>query len=330
MASCWTWKFGATTSDGALKAAVVVTLLAAFAAPAGAAETCSGPVAVQVLGSGGPELESQRASSSYLVWIAGEARVLVDIGGGAGLRFGESGARIADLDAILLTHLHADHTSDLPALVKSSWFSARTRPLPIFGPPDNRFFPSTVSFVRSLFDPVRGTYRYLGDVLRPLAKGGYKLQPYDVERRRARDRREKNPPLEIPAFSNERLRAVAVPVGHGSVPALAWRIEAGGKRIIFSGDTNGLGTGLAVLARDADIFVAHHAVPEDSGDAVALQLHMPPSAIGRIAHEAKVKQVVLSHRMLRTLGREEESLAAIRKSYAGPVSFADDLHCYVP
>ncbi len=142
-----------TTTDGARRAVIVATLLAGFVAPAGAAEICSAPVAVQVLGSGGPELESQRASSSYLVRIAGEARVLVDIGGGAGLRFGESGARVADLDAILLTHLHADHTADLPALVKSSWFSARKRPLPVFGPPDNRFFPSTVSFVRSLFAP---------------------------------------------------------------------------------------------------------------------------------------------------------------------------------
>ncbi len=167
-------------------------------------------------------------------------------------------------------------------------------------------------------------------MLRPLANGGYKLQPYDVERRRASERREKNPPLEIPAFSNERLRAIAVPVGHGSVPALAWRIEAGGKRIVFSGDTNGVGAGLTALARDADIFIAHHAVPEDSGDAVALRLHMPPSAIGRIARDARVKQVVLSHRMLRTLGREQETLEAIRKSYAGPVSFADDLHCYLP
>lgn len=330
MASCWTWKFGVTMSELARRAAVGAALLVTFAAPAGAAESCSAPVAVQVLGSGGPELESQRASSSYLIWIAGEARVLVDIGGGAGLRFGESGARIADLDAILLTHLHADHTSDLPALVKSSWFSARKRPLPIYGPPDNRFFPSTVSFVRSFFDPVRGSYRYLGDVLRPLAKGGYKLQPHDVERRRAKDRREQNPPLEIAAFRNARLRAVAMPVGHGSVPALAWRVEAGGKRIVFSGDTNGLGEGLAALARDADLFIAHHAVPEDSGDAVALQLHMPPSVIGRIASRAKVKRVVLSHRMLRTLGRENETLEAIRKSYAGPVSFADDLNCFVP
>ena len=58
----------------------------------GDAETCGGEgIAVQVLGSGGPELQAKRASSSYLVWQDGQVRVLVDAGGGRGLRFGASG-----------------------------------------------------------------------------------------------------------------------------------------------------------------------------------------------------------------------------------------------
>jgi ribonuclease BN (tRNA processing enzyme) len=75
-------------------------------------------VAVQVLGSGGPELQDKRASSSYLIWRDGAPRVLVDSGGGSALRFGESGATVSDLDVILLTHLHIDHTADLAALIK--------------------------------------------------------------------------------------------------------------------------------------------------------------------------------------------------------------------
>ena len=79
----------------------------------------TGGVALQVLGSGGPELQDKRASTSYLVWRGGVPRVLVDSGGGSALRFGESGATMSDLDVILLTHLHVDHTADLTALVKS-------------------------------------------------------------------------------------------------------------------------------------------------------------------------------------------------------------------
>lgn len=96
---------------------------------------CSGHgVELQVLGSGGPELHGKRASSSYLVWQDGKARVLIDSGGGSALRFGEAGARMADLDLVLFTHFHADHSADFPALVKSSYFASRARPLPIYGP----------------------------------------------------------------------------------------------------------------------------------------------------------------------------------------------------
>ncbi|MHB8535973.1 MAG: MBL fold metallo-hydrolase [Sulfuricaulis sp.] len=294
-----------------------------------AAQSCgSAPVQLQVLGSGGPELVDHRASSSYLVWIDGKARVLVDIGGGAALRFGESGATVSDLDVILLTHLHADHTADLPALVKSSFFEERARPLPLYGPAGNKFMPSTVTFARALFDGTRGAYRYLGDFLNPLTVDTYKLQPHDVGGDKIRlPRRTGGKPRIV--FANDRLQAIAVPVIHASVPALAWRIETHGKSIVFSGDTNGEGTGLEQLAARADLLVTNNAVPEDA-TGVARRLHMPPSVIGRIAQAAEVKQLVLSHRMRRTLGRETETLDMIKKRYPGPVEFANDLDCFTP
>ena len=53
------------------------------------AQSCAAnPIAIQILGSGGPRVNPDRASSSYLLWIDAQARILVDIGGGAFLRFG--------------------------------------------------------------------------------------------------------------------------------------------------------------------------------------------------------------------------------------------------
>ena len=287
-------------------------------------------VVLQVLGSGGPEMQTKRASSSYLVWVDGKARVLVDAGGGSALRFGESGAQMTDLDVILFTHLHADHSADLPALIKSSWFEDRQRPLPIYGPAGNRLMPSTVAFVRALFDGTRGAYRYLGEFISPLGKNSYKLEPHDMREPATKigAPRRKEPPI-LPVFSNERVQVRAVAVAHGQLPALAFSVTSGGKTIVFSGDTNGDGGGLQTLAAGADIFVAHNAVPEITGE-VERALHMPPSVIGNIAQAAKTKQLVLSHRMLRTLGKEEETLTAIRKAYAGTVHFADDLSCFQP
>jgi ribonuclease BN (tRNA processing enzyme) len=294
-------------------------MLAIALVPAAArAQACgaSGP-AVQVLGSGGPELQDKRASSSYLVWENGQARVLVDAGGGSALRFGESGAQMSQLDVLLFTHFHVDHSGDFAALIKSSWFEDRKRPLPIYGPPGNDFMPSTTEFVGDLFGDRHGAYRYLSELLVPGEGGSYQMVPHNLEVA-------SEPTVE---FRGGDVVASAVRVTHGGVPALAWRVEVSGKVIVFSGDTNGEGEGLARLAKDADVFVAHNAVPEDA-TGLERRLHMPPSVIGEIAKKAHVKSLVLSHRMLRTLGKEEQTLAEIRKRYAGPVTFANDLDCF--
>src|SRR6516164_11402868 len=203
-------------------------LRCAFLQSASAQSCGSEGIAVQVLGSGGPELQDKRASSSYLVWEDGRARVLVDAGGGSAVRFGESGALMSQLDVILFTHFHVDHSADFPTLIFSSWFEDRKRSLPIYGPLGNNFMPSTVDFVHAFFNDRNGIYRYLSELLVPEKKGSYKLQPHNVVQGAESSA----------VFRSEHLSAYAARVIHGSVPALAWRVEIGGKSIVFSGDTN--------------------------------------------------------------------------------------------
>jgi ribonuclease BN (tRNA processing enzyme) len=93
----------------------VICSLAALASPA-SAQTCpAGPATVQILGSGGPVVNRERASAGYLLWVDGRARMLVDIGGGTYLRFGQSGAKLSNLALVGISHLHPDHLCDLPA-----------------------------------------------------------------------------------------------------------------------------------------------------------------------------------------------------------------------
>ena len=282
------------------------------------AQSCGATgVAVQVLGSGGPESQDKRASTSYLLWENGRARVVLDAGGGSALRFGESGAQMSQVDFFLFSHFHIDHTSDFPALIFSSWFEDRHRPLPIYGPSGNKFMPSTTEFVHDLFSGPHGAWRYLSDLVKPGGDGGYQLQPHNVVATS----------VPVLVFRNADMSLYAVRVIHGAFPALAWRVEISGKRIVFSGDTNGEGQGLTQLAKNADLFVAHNAVPEGA-TGVERRLHMPPSVIGAIAADAQVRQLVLSHRMLRTLGKEDEIEAEIRHRYSGPIVFANDLDCF--
>jgi ribonuclease BN (tRNA processing enzyme) len=301
---------------------VLFLLLSVSAISPAIAQSCgSSGVALQVLGSGGPETQDKRASTSYLVWENGKARVILDAGGGSSLRFGESGAQMSSIDVFLFSHFHVDHSSDFPALIFSSWFEDRNRPLPVYGPPGNEYMPSTTEFVSDLFSDPHGAWRYLSE-LAPTSKdtsngGSYTLQPHNVDAG--------STPVLV--LHNSEMTLYAVKVIHGAFPALAWRVEIGGKRIVFSGDTNGEGDGLTQIAMNADLFVAHNAVPEGA-TGVERRLHMPPSVIGTTAANAHVKQLVLSHRMLRTLGKEPQTEAEIRRHYSGPIAFANDLDCF--
>ncbi|HHJ15494.1 MAG TPA: MBL fold metallo-hydrolase [Gammaproteobacteria bacterium] len=284
----------------------------------GQAASC-GPTGIwlQVLGSGGPEIDDLRASSSYLVWMDGHARVLIDTGGGSAYNFERSTADFGDIRAILFTHFHVDHSADLSVYIKASYFTGRDTDLPIYGPNGNRLMPDTGAFVRALFDGRTGAFKYLGDFLTGGDGDSYRIVPHVLDTNRH---------VEQPGYQDERLRTTAVAVHHGPIPALAWKLVFGDKRLVFSGDMSNRYDTLARLAKDADVLVAHNAIPEGMGG-VARALHMPPSVIGAIAARARVKKLVLSHRMRRTLGKEAETSRYIRKHYLGPLFFADDMDC---
>lgn len=304
---------------------LVMALLLGSAAAA--AQGCGGSgTALQVLGSGGPEMAGKRAASGLLVWIDGKARVLIDAGGGTALRFAESGAATTDLDVVLLTRLYADHTSDLPALVEAAMLQGRAGALPIYGPPASRLMPSTVMFVRETFDSVRGTYRYLGELISPLDKTSYKLEPHDIVEPPAKIGAPRlRTAAPIPVFRNERVQVLALPVMLNNTPALAYRVETGDKAIVVAGDAGGDGTSLRPLAGGVDILTAAHAIAEKT---TAADPWPTPAMLGRLAQDTGTRQLVLVHRAPATAGRDEETLAAIRRSYGGTVHFADDLACY--
>jgi ribonuclease BN (tRNA processing enzyme) len=272
-------------------------------------------VSLQVLGSGGPESTDKRASSGYIVWIDGKSRVLIDFGGGASLRFEEVGAKIEDLKVILLTHLHIDHTGDIPALLKSSFFTSASGSLPIYGPENNHLMPSTQSFIERLFKNNEGAWEYLGDNL----DGGARLQ--------LKAHTIKTTHSIKTIYQKENISISAISVHHGPIPALAYKVTVGNQSITFSGDMNGEYHNLEKLAQNTNILVAHNAVAKNA-KGVAIKLHMTPLTIGKIAKKAKVKYLVLSHRMLRTLGKEEETKREIRKNYKGKIAFANDKSYY--
>jgi ribonuclease BN (tRNA processing enzyme) len=278
-------------------------------------------VALQVLGSGGPIADDARASSAYLLWIDGKARVLIDAGGGSFLRFGEAGARFADLDFVGLSHFHTDHSADFPALLKSGNFSGRKRPLALAGPSGNSRFPGLNDYLSGILDRDAGAYAYLSGYLDGSGRL-VKLEPVEVDI-------DATDPSLILSDADNSLRIHALGVPHGIVPALAFRITTQDHSFVFSSDQNMSRPGYAEFASGATALVVHMPIPEDAGDA-ARSLHAVPGKIAEMANAAKPQVLVVSHFMARSLRDPAQGADILRKRYPGEIVLAEDLSCIAP
>jgi ribonuclease BN (tRNA processing enzyme) len=288
------------------------------------AEGCdTAPVAVQILGSGGPRINPTRASSSYLVWLDGHARILIDMGGGAQHRFGESQAKLEDLWMVGISHLHPDHVSDLPAFL---WLSheVRKEPLKIFGPTGNDAAPDFVTFLKLMFDEKTGAFPVLGSALggtnggsgvRPdigrVVAGGVRLEVGMIDAAKA------GPSM---VFQREGTTVTAQRIPHGNMPTLAYRVETGNVSIVFSSDQNGTDPTFAEFAKGANLLIMHLAIAPGAN----VPLHATPAVVGRLAQAAAPKQLIASHFGLFNV---EAAIADLRTTYTGPLIVGADMQC---
>jgi ribonuclease BN (tRNA processing enzyme) len=257
-----------------------------------------------VLGSGGPIASPRRVSAGYVLSIGGKPRLLVDAGGGSFERIGRSGLDISSLEQILLTHLHIDHTSDLPALIMDLYMGDRKRPIAITGPtgrPGNNAAPENASpqpgmreFVRLLFG-LRGAWRYMNTF------EGFGITVRDTS-----------------------VYAVAVP--HGMMPSVAFRVDCGPESVVFSGDISASTASFIALAKNCSMLVHDFALPE--GDVPNGKLHAKPSAVGYTAQQSATKRLLLSHLMPPIESELAQSLTIVRSEYDGPIEVASDLKAY--
>ena len=224
----------------------VISGMAVLAAPAAIAQSCApGPATVADPGSGGPAINPERASTSYLLWIDGQAKMLVDMGGGAFFRFGQSRAKLSDLSMVAISHLHPDHVSDLPALL---WLSNRDRqkPLPIIGPSGNNAAPSFSTFLNRLFDEKNGAFQVLGSTLggtQAYAGTGVRLEVEVVDAMKA------EPSM---VFDRDGVTVTALGIPHGNIPTLAYRVQTRDVSIVFSSDQTGTNPKFIEFAKGAN------------------------------------------------------------------------------
>jgi ribonuclease BN (tRNA processing enzyme) len=285
---------------------VAVTLIASSGA---LAQSCTGnPVAVQVLGSGAPGFVKDRANTSYLLWVGNQAKILVDAGGGAYVRFGQAQAKFSDLSMILVSHLHPDHSSDLPGVL---WSGRNTRndTLPIVGPSGNEAAPAFNDFLMRLFDPKSGSWEILSSVVGP--GPGVKLDPRVVDVT-------KQEPTTV--YDSDGIKVTAMGIPHGNLPTLAYRVETQGGTVVYSSDQTGTNPRFANFAKGADILVMHLA----NGVGSTNPIQALPAVVGSVAQSANPKRLILSH-----IGNFDldAALADVKKNYSGPLTIGADLQC---
>lgn len=212
-----------------------------------------------VLGSCGTYPHAGGACSGYLLQHDGFS-LWIDAGTGT-LSNLQKFVSIDDVDAIALSHMHADHFTDLyPFLYAVEFGPNGPRRIPVYAPASG---PEI--FGRILRDEDSAAYPRVYDWIA--------LEPGEE--------------ADIGPF---RLRTF--PAAH-SILNLTMRIEAGGAVFCYSGDT-GPNPSLALAAQNADLFLCE-ASWQDGEDAIPVPIHLTAREAGRVAAEAGVKRLLLTH-----------------------------------
>lgn len=286
-------------------------------------------LSVLVLGSGGPVVTNKRASAGYLIFTDGQPRILMDIGGGTIARLGQAKVDVKDLDIMLLSHLHIDHTADLAPTMKMLYFQnraagqQRTNPMHIYGADANATpaFSATQAYIDGHFDEQNGLERYLHGFVPAINAGTFAYMAHNISANT-------DDPMSTIIDAPDGLVVKAIAVKHGPVPAVAYRIEYKGQSVVYSGDTTSITDNMIHLADNADLLIYDTAILDDTG-APFINLHTTPMRMGQVAAAANVKRLILSHITPTTEGKTQDIKRSIRsQGFLGRIELARDLAVY--
>lgn len=235
---------------------------------------------------GGPTPKPNRAAPAQAI-VVGDACYVIDCGNGVARQMILANLGLGSIRGVFITHHHSDHNADYGNLLLLAWGSDLATRVDTFGPPP------------------------LADMTRHFLA----LNDYDIRTRMADEGRPALEPLIVPheltaggaVMEDANVRVTAALVEHPPVsPALAYRFDCADRSFVISGDTRP-SPALVELARDADVLV-HEVMHVPSIEALIareqnaatlrehlLASHTTTEQVGRLATEAGVKTLVLSH-----------------------------------
>jgi ribonuclease BN (tRNA processing enzyme) len=240
---------------------------------------------VTVVGCSGSFPGPDSPASCYLVEAEG-FRLVIDLGNGA-LGALQRFTGLYSVDAICLSHLHADHCIDVGAYWVARQFApdGAKPPIPLFGP-------------RGTADRVTP---HLGPDAGPLAEGGARFGFHDL------------------APGTTEIGPFRVTTGHMNHPVetFGFRLEHNGFSVAYSADTGETDT-LTALAKNADVLLCEASFLEGPGHRP--DLHLTARQAARYATQAGVGRLVLTH--LVPWNDRDRTRAEAAAAYSGPLELA--------
>ena len=228
---------------------------------------------------------SQPGRSQAAILLENGQPLLLDCGAGTLLRLEQAGVPTEPLDTVVLTHLHLDHVSDLLALANARYLSGLPG-LAVYGPKGTDLW----------FGLLRSAYPNLEKMQFKV----HELSPMD-------------------SFSIKGFDIFAEEARH-SVTALAYRLEAEEKVIVYSGDTEPSAR-VTALADGADLLIHECSFPEPFD----VTNHSTPLKLGNMLRNQGVKRVVLTHLYPQAEGHEDEMAEQVIERSGAPTIVGWDL-----
>lgn len=293
------------------------------------------PVGVSVITlgtAGGPPPHIGLAQPSTLLLVDGK-KYLIDAGEAAGHQLLQARIPPRALDAILITHLHWDHTLGLDYLMATEWMRGRTKALPIYGPPGLNLLMTRQFAALSVGE----------DIFRAQAQERPQLTslyPANEIATCALAEVFRDAFVRVTAVCNSHFSEVrAAAHSYGEDRSLSYRFDTKYGSVTFTGDT-GPSADLEKLANGSDMLVSEivdvpsigRALQMTSPDADISRLmahmshqHLTPEALGRLATRAKVKKLVLTHFVVGADFKPEQFISQLRPYFAGEIVVGHDL-----
>ena len=270
-------------------------------------------IAITLLGTGSPIPRPDRAGPATLI-TAGDEHYLVDAGRGVLMRLAAVGLGAPNLAAVLITHLHSDHITDLNDVITTRWvMTFEPTPLTIVGPVGTQ---AVVDHILASLEP---------DMAYRIAHHADLEAPPQVDVIEVADG-----PIDLPGAVTIR----CAPTDHKPVePSIGFRFDHAGAAVVVAGDTVPC-AGLDELSNGADALV-HTVIRKDIIANLPLQrikdtldYHSSPEEAAQTATRGGVATLVLTHYLppIPTGGTGDDWKALAAEHFTGVVELGDDLH----